>query len=187
MKSCKFSVALEQEFRGAVFLRAHGWNCRRLGTALYLYNTTYFFGFTGAQISVTAIGVLISPLIAYWAAPYFGQRYGKKKAAIGAILVNIALYPMPYILLLMDYWPPLGSWASLYIYSLFIVVEVVCGIIGGVLLDSMMADVVEDSELKTNRRSEGSFTLREDSLLRPFRLAVLWVLARSSLLSGLTG
>ena len=32
-----------------------------LGTALYLYNTTYFFGFTGAQISVTAIGVLISP------------------------------------------------------------------------------------------------------------------------------
>ena len=128
-----------------------------LGTALYLYNTTYFFGFTGAQISVTAIGVLISPLIAYWAAPYFGQRYGKKKAAIGAILVNIALYPMPYILLLMDYWPPLGSWASLYIYSLFIVIEVVCGIIGGVLLDSMMADVVEDSELKTNRRSEGLF------------------------------
>ena len=94
---------------------------------------------------------------------------------------------MPYILLLMDYWPPLGSWASLYIYSLFIVVEVVCGIIGGVLLDSMMADVVEDSELKTNRRSEGSFTLREGSLPRLFRLAVLWVLARSSLLSGLTG
>ena len=61
------------------------------------------------------------------------------------------------MLLLMDYWPPLGSWASLYIYSLFIVIEVVCGIIGGVLLDSMMADVVEDSELKTNRRSEGLF------------------------------
>ena len=128
-----------------------------MGTALYLYNTTYFFGFTGAQISVTAIGVLISPLIAYWAAPHFGRLYGKKKAAIGAILVNIMLYPMPYILLLMDYWPPLGSWLSLYIYSVFIVVEVVCGIIGGVLLDSMMADVVEDSEMKTHRRSEGLF------------------------------
>ena len=136
---------------------------------------------------MTAIGVLISPLIAYWAAPYFGQRYGKKKAAIGAILVNIALYPMPYILLLMDYWPPLGSWASLYIYSLFIVIEVVCGIIGGVLLDSMMADVVEDSELKTNRRSEGSFSCARVQRLKLFRLAVLWVLARSSLLSGLTG
>ena len=35
--------------------------------------------------------------------------------------------------------------------------EVICGIIGGGLLDSMMADVVEDSELKTARRSEGLF------------------------------
>jgi Na+/melibiose symporter-like transporter len=128
-----------------------------LGTALYLYNTTYFFGFSGKQISVTAIGVLISPVIAYWAAPYLGRIFGKKRAAIFAILVNIALYPIPYILLLTGFWPDLGSWTSLYIYSGFIVMEVICGIIGGVLLDSMMADVVEDSELKTQRRSEGLF------------------------------
>ena len=128
-----------------------------LGTALYLYNTTYFFGFSGKQISVTAIGVLISPAIAYWAAPYLGRIFGKKRAAIFAILVNVSLYPIPYILLLTGYWPELGSWTSLYIYSCFIVVEVICGIIGGVLLDSMMADVVEDSELKTQRRSEGLF------------------------------
>ena len=128
-----------------------------LGTALYLYNTTYFFGFSGKQISVTAIGVLISPVIAYWAAPYLGRIFGKKRAAIFAILVNISLYPIPYILLLTGYWPELGSWTSLYIYSCFIVMEVICGIIGGVLLDSMMADVVEDSELKTQRRSEGLF------------------------------
>lgn len=128
-----------------------------LGTALYLYNTTYFFGFSGAQISVTAIGVLISPVIAYWAAPYLGRLFGKKRAAIFAILVNVSLYPIPYVLLLTGFWPELGSWASLYIYSGFIIVEVICGIIGGVLLDSMMADVVEDSELKTERRSEGLF------------------------------
>ncbi|MDK1023107.1 MAG: MFS transporter [Gammaproteobacteria bacterium] len=128
-----------------------------LGMALYLYNTTYFFGFSGPQIAVTGIGVLVSPAIAYWAAPYFGRVYGKKKAAIGAILVNIALYPIPYILLLAGFWPEIGSWLGLYIYSVFVVVEVVCGIIGGVLLDSMMADVVEDSELVTQRRSEGLF------------------------------
>lgn len=128
-----------------------------LGAALYLYNTTYFFGFTGPQIAVTGIGVMISPAIAYWAAPYFGRVYGKKNAAIGAILVNISMYPIPYILLLSGYWPELGSWLGLYIYSVFIVTEVVCGIIGGVLLDSMMADVVEDSEVATARRSEGLF------------------------------
>jgi Na+/melibiose symporter-like transporter len=128
-----------------------------LGMALYLYNTTYFFGFSGPQIAFTGMGVLVSPAIAYWAAPYFGRIYGKKKAAIGAILVNIALYPIPYILLLTGYWPEIGSWFGLYIYTAFVVAEVVCGIIGGVLLDSMMADVVEDSELVTQRRSEGLF------------------------------
>jgi Na+/melibiose symporter-like transporter len=128
-----------------------------LGMALYLYNTTYFFGFSGAQIAFTGMGVLVSPAIAYWAAPYFGKRFGKKKAAIGAILVNIALYPIPYILLLAGFWPEIGSWLGLYIYTLFIVTEVVCGIIGAVLLDSMMADVVEDSEVATQRRSEGLF------------------------------
>ncbi len=128
-----------------------------LGTALYLYNTTYFFGFTGAQIAFTGFGVMLSPMIAYWAAPYFGKRYGKKRAAIIAILINIALYPVPYVLLLADLWPPLGSWTGLYFYSFFIVTEVVFSIIGGVLLDSMMADVVEDSEVTTSRRSEGLF------------------------------
>lgn len=128
-----------------------------LGTALYLYNTTYFFSFTGAQIAVTGLAVMISPLLGYWLAPYLGSLFGKKGAAIVAILINITLYPMPYILSLMGFWPELGSWMSLYCYSVFIVAEVVCSIIGGVLLDSMMADVVEDSELATARRSEGLF------------------------------
>jgi glycoside/pentoside/hexuronide:cation symporter, GPH family len=128
-----------------------------LGTALYLYNTTYFFGFSGPQIAVTGIFVLLSPLIAYWAAPHFGYRFGKKWAAIAAILMNITLYPIPYIMLLNGWWPEFGSWNSLYLYSAFIVAEVVGAVVGGVLLDSMMADVVEDSQVVTSRRSEGLF------------------------------
>ena len=128
-----------------------------LGAALYLYNTTYFFGFSGPQIAATGVGVLISPAVAYWAAPAFGRRFGKRNAAIGAILVNISLYPIPYVLLLIGWWPELGSWLGLYIYTVVIVTEVVCTIIGGVLLDSMMADVVEESEVETMRRSEGLF------------------------------
>jgi Na+/melibiose symporter-like transporter len=125
--------------------------------ALYLYNTTYFFGFSGPQIATTGIFVLISPLVAYWAAPYFGGRFGKRRTAIGGILLNISLYPIPYILLLNGMWPEFGSWTSLYFYSVFIVAEVIFAIVGNVMLDSMMADVVEDSELTTFRRSEGLF------------------------------
>jgi len=71
--------------------------------------------------------------------------------------MNISLYPIPYILLLNGWWPEIGSWPSLYLYSGFIVAEVVGAVVGGVLLDSMMADVVEDSQVSTSRRSEGLF------------------------------
>ncbi len=128
-----------------------------LSTALYLYNTTYFFGFSGSQIAITAIGVLIAPLIAYVAGPALGRALEKKKAAIVTILTYIALYPIPYVLLLLGYWPGLGTYSSLAIYTVFIVIEVACVIIGSMMLDSMMADVVEESEIQTERRSEGLF------------------------------
>lgn len=128
-----------------------------LGTALYLYNTTYFFGFSGAQIATTGVCVLLSPWVAYLIGPHVGSLFGKKRAAIIAFTFRLILYPMPYLLLLSGWWPPIGSWESLGIYSVFIVLEVVGVIIGGVMLDSMMADVVEDSEVATKRRSEGLF------------------------------
>ncbi|MBH80521.1 MAG: hypothetical protein CMQ49_08450 [Gammaproteobacteria bacterium] len=128
-----------------------------MSTALYLYNVTYFFDFSGPQIAVTGLFVFASPAIAYVVAPTLGQRLGKKAAAIAALLGAIFLYPIPYLLTLAGFWPTAGGWTSLIFYSLFVMTEVVGFIVGGVMLDSMMADVVEDSEVKTNRRSEGLF------------------------------
>ncbi len=128
-----------------------------LSAALYLYNTTYFFGFSGEQIAAVGVAVLVAPAIAYWAAPFLGGRFGKRRGAIVGILITVCLYPVPFVLLLLGWWPALGSWPSLSIFAAFTTLEVGCVIVGGVLLDSMMADVVEDSEIATNRRSEGLF------------------------------
>ena len=128
-----------------------------LGMALYIYNVTFFYGFSGAQIAWTGVGVLLAPPIAYRLIPKISAAFGKRKVAIGGVLLNITLYPMPYILLLSGYWPPLGSWSSLAIYTVFVVLEVIFIIVGHVMMDSMMADVVEDSEVNTERRSEGLF------------------------------
>ena len=140
-----------------------------MSTALYLYNVTYFFAYDGPQIAFTALCVFASPAIAYWLAPKIGQALGKKWTAISALFAAIFLYPIPYILNLSGYWPSmeiasftffggtLSLTANLVIYSLFVTAEVVGFIIGGVMLDSMMADIVEDSEVKTSRRSEGLF------------------------------
>jgi Na+/melibiose symporter-like transporter len=128
-----------------------------MSTALYLYNVTYFFNFTGPQIAVTGLFVFASPAMAYFLAPALGKALGKKRAAIYALLGAIFLYPIPYVLTLSGFWPEAGSWPSLIIYSFFVMSEVVGFIVGGVMLDSMMADVVEDSEVETSRRSEGLF------------------------------
>ena len=128
-----------------------------MSTALYLYNVTYFFAFSGPQIAVTGIFVFASPAIAYFLAPALGSAFGKKRVAVSALLVAIFLYPIPYLLTLSGLWPETGSWNSLICYSFFVMTEVVGFIVGGVMLDSMMADVVEDSEVKTSRRSEGLF------------------------------
>jgi len=128
-----------------------------MSTALYLYNVTYFFEFTGPQIAITGIFVFASPAIAYFLAPALGKRLGKKRAAMAALFGAIFLYPIPYLATLAGIWPESGGWNSLMIYSVFVMTEVVGFIIGGVMLDSMMADVVEDSEVTTSRRSEGLF------------------------------
>lgn len=128
-----------------------------MSTALYLYNVTYFFGFSGPQIAVTGIFVFASPAISYWLAPMLGQKMGKKRAAISALIGAMFLYPIPYLLTLAGLWPETGGWTSLIFYSFFVAAEVVGFIVGAVMLDSMMADVVEDSEVRTNRRSEGLF------------------------------
>ena len=128
-----------------------------ISTALYLYITRFFFGFSGTQIAISAITVLIAPIVAYPLAPRFGFRFGKKTTAIAMALMRLGLYPTPYIALLLGFWPALGSNASLAIYSSFVFVEVTMVIISGVMIDSMMADIVEDSERRTNRRSEGLF------------------------------
>ena len=128
-----------------------------LGAALYLFNVTYFFEFRPQEIALTALAVIFAPPVASVFAPRIGKEIGKKFGAISCLLARLFLYPIPYIAVLSGFWPELRSVDSLAIYTLFIYVEVVLGIMGAVFLDSMMADIVEDSERKTTRRSEGLF------------------------------
>ena len=124
---------------------------------MYLYNASYFFGFSGKQIAATSFGIMLSPAVAYTIVPRLGRRCGKKHAAIITLVCFIVLYPTPYVLFLIGWWPPVGSWTGLYIFSAFIVTDVILVICVGVMMDSMMADVVEDSQVSTERRSEGLF------------------------------
>ena len=89
--------------------------------------------------------------------PRIGMRYGKKNAAIGMALLRLGLFPMPYVAVLTGVWPELTSTASIILYSAFVFVEVSAVVVSATMIDSMMADLAEDSEKKTSRRSEGLF------------------------------
>ena len=128
-----------------------------LHTALYLYNVRYFFMFSGWEMAITGICLLFAPAVSFYLSPRVGLRFGKKNTAIGMALVRLVLYPMPYVAVLIGVWPELTSTASLVLYSAFIFVEVSAVVVSATMIDSMMADLAEDSEKKTNRRSEGLF------------------------------
>ena len=126
-----------------------------LHTALYLYNVRYFFEFSGTEIAITGVALLLAPLFSFMLSPRLGLKYGKKKTAIGLALLRLILFPMPYIAVLLGLWPELQSPASIALYTTFVFVEVTAIVVSATMIDSMMADLAEDSQMKTNRRSEG--------------------------------
>jgi Na+/melibiose symporter-like transporter len=128
-----------------------------LSASMNIYINTFFFEFTSRQISWLVIGVFLSAIFALRFAPAVSRRFGKRGAAIGGILVStvIALSPMSARLL--------GVLPANHTAALFVIILVQSIVSTGIyiaattLVSAMIADVVEDGELKTGRRSEGLF------------------------------
>jgi Na+/melibiose symporter-like transporter len=126
-------------------------------TSLNIYFNTYFWELTPSQIGVLTLGPFISSVVALVAAPILSRRIGKK---IGAVLIGslaACLAPAPIVGRLVGLMPPNGSPALVPTLFVFSVIEVSLIIIMSILISSMVADTVEESELSTGRRSEGVF------------------------------
>ena len=65
--------------------------------------------------------------------------------------------PLPILLRLLDLFPANASPALMPMLFVFNLVTITLVIMSGILGSSMIADIVEDSELSTGRRSEGVF------------------------------
>jgi Na+/melibiose symporter-like transporter len=72
-------------------------------------------------------------------------------------LGSALLAPLPFVLRILDLFPANGSSELLYCLIAYQLVELSLIITTAILVDSMIADVVEQSELLTGRRSEGVF------------------------------
>lgn len=128
-----------------------------LGAALSVYFSTYFWGFTPIQIGFITLAIFISALVGATLAPILTRTLGKKKGAIAIGLAGLIIAPSAVLLRLFGVIPPGGGdlafWV-VFVQGQLYVITVVCF---QVLMASMIADLVEQSELKTGRRSEGVF------------------------------
>jgi GPH family glycoside/pentoside/hexuronide:cation symporter len=128
-----------------------------IASALTYYFLTFFWQFTPNDIVALLVSNLLSAVIAMPCATMLSRRFGKKHAASMLWLAAVPLGSLPYLLRVVGWFPVNGDPALLPIMFAFSTVFIALFIGSGILIASMIADVVEDGQLSTGRRSEGLF------------------------------
>ena len=142
----------------ALFLAAlFGAVASGVSTTLSFYFSTFFWGFTTEQIGLISLSVVISALMAFFIPTAISKRLGKKRGAITIGLMAFTVAPAPIFLRLLGLMPENGYPVLFPLVLSIIVVDVALIIAYQTLSASMIADLVEEAEIKTQRRNEGVF------------------------------
>jgi Na+/melibiose symporter-like transporter len=140
-----------------------------LAAGLSLYFFTYFWAFDERQTGAIFVGTFIAAGIGLVLAPRVSRKLGKKRGAIIVGLVAFVGAPVPIILRLLDLLPPNGTPFIFWFVTITNIIDVGLIICFQILFASMLADLVEDSELITGRRSEGVFVAAETFIEKSVR------------------
>ncbi|MEO0589341.1 MAG: MFS transporter [Pseudomonadota bacterium] len=128
-----------------------------LTAGLIFYFTTFFYEFSSEQIGMITFGVFASSFIGAGLAPVVTRKLGKKRGALTIGLIAFIGAPLPVLLRLMDLLPENGDPALFWIVLVVQTIDVGLIICYQILAASMIADLVEQSELNTGNRAEGLF------------------------------
>lgn len=128
-----------------------------VSTSLSIYFSRHFWELTTTQIGYMNLPYFFSAFVALMLAPTVSRWLGKKKGGMTVLGLAFAMAPMPYILRVLGLFPENGTDTLFWTLVVFNTVEVTLIIMSSSLIAAMIADVVEDSEVKTGRRSEGIF------------------------------
>ena len=85
------------------------------------------------------------------------HRFGKKKVAVVCGVISTIFWTVPFALFLSGHWPAIGSTFSSNLLMAFILISNVNAVMVMISGQSMLADVVEASQVETGRRTEGIF------------------------------
>ena len=128
-----------------------------VSTNFNTYINLHFWEFTPEQVRYIIVVLFGSAVLAAVLAPKITARFDKKRSAIGIYLTAIIFGAAPVMLRLIGWFP--GN-DSPYLYPIMLVhamMDVTLIIMFGIVQSSMLADIVEYSEINTGRREEGLF------------------------------
>lgn len=128
-----------------------------VSTSLSIYFSRHFWELTTTEIGYMNIPYFFSAFIALMLAPRVSRWLGKKKGGMTVLGLAFAMAPLPFILRVLGLFPENGTDTLFWTLVVFNTIEVTLIIMSSSLIAAMIADVVEDSEVKTGRRSEGIF------------------------------
>lgn len=146
-----------KSFQGLFIAALFGFMAAGVAASLNYYINGFYWEFTTTQTFFLTISVFASAGIAFVLAPLVSKTVGKKRGAIivGGIAFTVA--PMPVLLRLLGLMPPNGTEVLFSTILIITILDVALIITYQILSSSMIADIVEENELKTGRRSEGIF------------------------------
>jgi GPH family glycoside/pentoside/hexuronide:cation symporter len=123
----------------------------------YLYTYVWMMKSGSSDFSWLAAALLLGVIGAFILAPRVGRRIGKPAAAMAFMAAAAVMIVTPYVLRLAGLFPVPGDPTMLPLLLTIFGVNATFSVSSTILGASMMADVVEQSEMKTGRRSEGVF------------------------------
>ncbi|KPF64032.1 sugar transporter [Porphyrobacter sp. AAP60] len=152
-----------------------------LSSGMSLYFFIYFWGFSEIETGMLFLGTFVAALIGFVLAPIASRRMGKKRGAIIVGLVAFLGAPLPIVLRLAGLLPPNDDPFVFWFVLVAQIIDVGLIICFQILFSAMLADLVEDSEVTTGRRSEGVFNAAETFVDKSVR--GLGVMAASAVLT----
>lgn len=134
-------------------------------TGLLSFFYTYLWEIPSSQLALIRLAAVPAGFVGVMLAPLGVRLWGKKYACLGVFYASILSTTLPLAGRLLGILPPNHTTAILAILIADTMATSMLGIMGFVIVTSMIGDVTEDVQVRTGRRSEG-LLFATDNLLR---------------------
>lgn len=126
-------------------------------SGLGTYFNLYFWGFSSNDLAALAVPVTLAGVVGVVLAPFIARRWGKKPVALVVLTASVLASALPMGLRLLGLLPG-NSWPWLLpLIMIESMIAALLGVMGLIVVTSMLSDVVEDNAARTGRRAEGLF------------------------------